>query len=200
MFEPSQQPTTSATAISSGALPSPVVGKCGLPCVKPRHEIIPTPIISAIPCAQELLELKAYCNFKTAIANCPMAVDMDVKHIFMPIIQCLQAKLAFSGFHHDYLGQIQQTGAILLTHIRPLTHGAYKANWWYNGKNKCSTFFPESWDRKKVIAKIIEAYANPVKTEPRPNGGYRITGKTSEGLNVDILIDRKGLITSVPTI
>ncbi|HVX00945.1 MAG TPA: EndoU domain-containing protein [Candidatus Babeliaceae bacterium] len=161
-----------------------------------RHEIIPTPIISAIPCAQELLQLKAYCKFKTAIANCPMAVDMDVKHIFMPIIQCLQTKLALSGFHHDYLWQIQQTGAIILTDIKPLTHGAYQANWWHEGKKKCSTFFPTSWDRKKVIAKIIEAYENPSNIELCSNGSYRIEGTTSEGLDVNIFINPQGIITS----
>jgi hypothetical protein len=64
-----------------------------------------------------------------------------------------------AGFHHDYLGQLEKAGAIIVTNKRMGPHGFYMADISIAGRTyRNKTFFPQEWPQEKVIHKIYEVY------------------------------------------
>jgi hypothetical protein len=89
------------------------------------------------------------------------------------------------GFHHDFMGIIEQSGLIIFTDKVVNKFGCYEAKIWFNGIKKDKSFFPAHWTYEQVIGKICEAYDNFIATgaqnfEITPKGIYRLWGYTSE--------------------
>jgi hypothetical protein len=189
-----QQITASAVP---QAVPVPVRG-CGLPCGSQKHYFIPDSIASCVPSAQELAALELCYNNKikgfAGIGNNLVTFAFD--HILAPSIECLKKGMKLTGFHHDSLGKMQKSGVITFTDVIIMRDGTYRAKWWYKGQSKTSSFFPQQWDRKKVMDKIVEAYNSCSSHELQPNGNWLRQGVTSEGIKVEIMIAKDGKIIS----
>jgi len=99
------------------------------------------------------------------------------------------------GFHHDYLGAIKRNGIVKLTDITQHAHGFYEAKIWYKGKSKFSGFFPDAWNRERVMQAITEALQdnNPLLWSNKHHAWQKI-GTTSEGVKVLVSIDNSGLV------
>lgn len=77
-------------------------------------------------------------------------------------------------------------------------NGVYRAQVIINGVVDYKTFFPCNWQRKKVIAKIIEAYDNFIASGVEAifhKGKYSCVGTTNEGINIQMHITLSGNIT-----
>ena len=77
-----------------------------------------------------------------------------------------------------------------------IEHDFYKADIIFNGKvYPDKVFFPSTWSREKVMAKIMEAYdyfkdngAHAIKD----NNKYIIRGKTQEGIVIEMYFTSSG--------
>ena len=96
----------------------------------------------------------------------------NLKHLFCGEIKNGKLK----GFHHarSYPERIKR-----IIHP-PNEHGVYGAIYCYQGKSHYSTFFPNEWDRIKVMQKVNESFRNPIKKMQ-----HGIRGRTIEGMEID---------------
>lgn len=92
-----------------------------------------------------------------------------------------------TGYHSELLNDSR--GSIKEVTDGPDGNGVYRARIEVDGKEKDSTFFPNSWDAETTIAKIEEAYLNKrhILTSG-DNDKYR--GITDEGIIIDMWISR----------
>jgi len=105
------------------------------------------------------------------------------------------------GFHHDFMGAIEQSGLIKFVNKVIDKTGVYSATIIVNGTEiPGKTFFPAIWSRKQVMAAIFEAYDNFKKSgiEPvlRNDLKYKIRGITKEGIEIEMYVTQNMLITS----
>ncbi len=171
---------------------------CGAACTSTRHLIELKALEHILLSSGELERLAGtYNNICKSFAEINFkSIIINFEHIFGPEITCIKKGLELSGFHHDFMGLIEKTGLITFRYVKKGIHGVYGANWYYNGKEKYSTFFPKSWDRVKVMEKIMEAYKNSKLPELTSQGNWQIKGITSEGIKIDIIIDKLGKVIS----
>jgi len=111
-----------------------------------------------------------------------------------------------SGFHHDFMGAIEKSGVLKFMRKGVEKNGCYLADVIVDGSRiRDKTFFPQSWSREKVVNKIYEAYENFIKNgaivKEERGGKYLINGFTSEGIEVEMYITKKGQIaTAYPVV
>lgn len=121
------------------------------------------------------------------------AIWTDYEHLFGPNIKinCKTGEIVLTGFHHDYLGKIRESGLIEFGNIKPGPFETYEADWSYGEvEPKGSTFFPETWSPSKVILKIEEALKNPVgQSFELEKGNWSLVGMTSEGLKIKMIFE-----------
>lgn len=127
-------------------------------------------------------------------------IKVPYKHIFVPEIAPTKNGLKFTGFHHDYLNALENSGIVKITNRVMGKHGVYEAKVWIDGRPEIKTFFPSDWSRNKVIAKIFEAYDDFIKKggihfEIKGNK-YTCYGMTKEGIEIKMHITKKGQITT----
>jgi len=60
-------------------------------------------------------------------------------------------------------------------------------------KRSRSTFFPQNWSEQRIKEEIAFAYGNK---QPVGNKQFEFVGKTTDGIDVTIFIDKSGNITS----
>ncbi len=171
---------------------------CGAACTSTRHLIELKALEHILLSSEEIKRLAdTYNNICKSFAEIDFkSIIINFEHIFGPEIRCIKKGLELSGFHHDFMGLIEKTGLITFRRVREGVHGVYGAYWYYNGKEKYSTFFPKSWDRIKVMEKIMEAYGNSKAPRLTSLGNWEFKGVTSEGIKMAIIIDKFGKITS----
>ncbi len=129
---------------------------------------------------------------------------IDLKHIFIPVLQKRFGKIRLYGFHHDCLDKLCKEGIVTLRNVVRHASGVFKADIkfagiWEEGK----TFFPPSWSRGKVTKKIAEACGNLLNAPKRTKDGrlWMAFGKTEEGLKLRIIFSDSGrIISSYPVI
>jgi Bacterial EndoU nuclease len=151
---------------------------------------------------------KTYDRTKDGFAEFAHAkVTMEYEHILgMELDLTKKGKLAIDGFHHDLKNAIEKNNILDFTNKIFNEHKCYKVKIFNNGDYvKTSTFFPAEWQRDKVVRKIYEAYEefkNSGRTPKSiPNGTYKIKGFTKEGIEIEMVITRKGTIkTAYPKI
>ncbi len=90
-----------------------------------------------------------------------------------------------SGYHHNNINSQAKLSNVSATD----KFGVYKATIEIDGRTKFSTFFPESWDRIKVLKSIKEAHSTIKSNEA---GWY--TGTTNEGMKIKMWISDNGMI------
>ena len=124
----------------------------------------------------------------------------DIEHIFD-----LQFRLDKSGqlkrvhgFHHDYMRMFERSGLIEVLEEKAGPGGCYKLKFRVNGVEDEKTFFPAHWTREKVIEKIAEA-SNNIKTIIKIDwrGAKILRGITSDGIEIQLIIESDGSLTSV---
>ncbi len=171
---------------------------CGAACTSTRHLIELKALEHILLSSEEIKRLAGtYNNICKSFAEIDFkSIIINFEHIFGPEIRCGKKTISLSGFHHDLRGLIEKSGIIHFSHILEGPYKVYRANWYYNGIKKCSTFFPKLWNREKVIEKIIEACQNIESILPQPNGTFQLTGITSEGLKIEMIINELGTMTS----
>lgn len=125
---------------------------------------------------------------------------IDYEHIFMPCLSknCKRNFFKLDGFHHDYLGKIQDTRIFEFKNIQYGKDGIYKVQWHYQGASKYSTFFPKDWVPSKVIQKIEESLKNIIEIEQRGLARFKIIGKT-QGLFIETIVDIENLSAKIVT-
>ncbi len=152
-------------------------------------------------------------RFDGVIIQCgekSLAVSADYEHLFMFEIkqhykkkfkQCIPR---LNGFHHDYLGKLEESGIVRYVNIKEGLHGTYKADVIVNGiKFEGKTFFPQFWNHEKVLEKIFESLQNLIdKPILQKNGNWQFKGITSEGIKIETIVDVKNekIITAFPKI
>ncbi|MGE0009715.1 MAG: EndoU domain-containing protein [Candidatus Babeliales bacterium] len=109
------------------------------------------------------------------------------------------------GFHHDFLGILEEKGVITLENLKIGEFGEYMADVIWNGTKTAKTFFPKHWTRTQVLESIIEAYENfkatGIKKGPELDGKYHIKSKTNSGMEIEMYIDNKcNIVTAYPVI
>jgi hypothetical protein len=107
------------------------------------------------------------------------------------------------GFHSDFEGKIEKAGKIIFSHQEQGPNGIYRAIVEYAAIKSEKTFFPKSWDWDKVIEKVIEALKTvDLRSDATHNEDrIRVFPYTSEGIQLDILLDRASgqVLTVYPT-
>lgn len=125
-------------------------------------------------------------------------VKLGPEHLLVPELEVTKEGIVrFSGFHHDFMGIIEESGIIQLTNKVVDQFGCYRADVWFNGKSVPKSFFPKEWPREKAIAKVFEAYDQFIATgatnfEISPGGKYKLVGYTTEGIKIENIITKKG--------
>jgi hypothetical protein len=143
-----------------------------------------------VPLAQELSHLEKMFNGIRTFAN--KAVTFSFEHFFEGEIY-RNGKLG--GFHHDYLGNFRKANPHLVQITKQLPHGFYEAEVYCNGRWFTKTFFPDAWDRPKIMYKVFEAFDNSASRE----SGLRtiLTGTITEGIEIETIIEKNArIITS----
>jgi hypothetical protein len=112
----------------------------------------------------------------------------------------LGSLLDLSGFHHDFMGAVEKSKVFKFLNKVIKENGCYSADIVVDGKTFPKTFFPQHWSQKEVAEKIYEAYHNFIKSgvplELGRGGKYFIKGCTNEGIEIEMYITQKGLITT----
>jgi hypothetical protein len=128
-------------------------------------------------------------------------IKVPYKHILVPEISATKNGLKLTGFHHDYLNVLENSGIVKITNKIMGKHGIYKADVWLDGKLfKDKTFFPPDWTRQKIISKIYETYDDFISKgamgKLTKDGKYIIRGTTSEGIEIEMYITKSAQITT----
>ncbi len=108
----------------------------------------------------------------------------------------------WSGFYHDFMGTVENSGLVQFAEKVVDEHGFYTAKVTMDGIKKMRTFFPQHWTPEKVISKILEAYDHFTNNgsknyEQLPNGTYLVTGLIEEGIELEIHITKEGQMTFI---
>ncbi len=168
---------------------------CNTLCVEKRHLIDVEEIKAIFKGIYQILK-KKFTDILFEIEGKIIKVSIDFKHIFEPEIRCLRTDFKLSGFHHDYLGQIEELGIIQFTDIINGPNGVYSAKWWYKGIDKRSTFFPKNWSREKVCEVILEACEQPRLIKKADSGNITLRGLTKEEITIEFVVNPEGKITT----
>lgn len=101
------------------------------------------------------------------------------------------------GFHHDYLGKLEQTGAIRVEVVNRSAGGFYEAKVQVVGMltNPPKAFFPQHWTRQEVVMCISETYQKCIQQnilpEIKPGGGNLLKAKIGDWIELYFHIDDK---------
>jgi hypothetical protein len=117
-------------------------------------------------------------------------------------LQIKRIERSFSGFHHDYLCELENSGVVQLLNkqVCPKT-GVIKADVVWNGVKQQKTLFPSHWTREQVIEKILEAYKNFQDVPKFHNGKWIVESMTNEGMKIKIVISEQAkVMTAYPLI
>lgn len=138
---------------------------------------------------------KGFAEFANKCIKFPLA------HIFTIEFKLGKDGISLSGFHHDPMNIIEKSGILKFANKKFGKNGIYKAKVFFNGNEYNKTFFPTDWSREKVISKIYEAYddfiSNGANATVTKGGQYKISGLTSEGIEIEMYITKKGRVTTV---
>jgi hypothetical protein len=124
-------------------------------------------------------------------------ISLYYLHIFgLDFSASTNTKIDLKGFHHDYNKQVEDGGIIQFNIERgPNKSGCYSAVLSYDSKVFASkNFFPSNWTRAEVVSKIREAYDNKELITKKAEGTYEIKGQTTEGIDILMRVNNKGLI------
>jgi hypothetical protein len=129
---------------------------------------------------------------------------VDFKHV-MGIKTWFNKKGEFewTGFHHDYLGQLERIGAIIVTNKRMGPYGFYIADITINGTTYTNqSFFPQNWTRQKIAEKIFEAYEHFLAHEASKFVNstlekYPLLAKIQEGIEIEMIVSSAGKAITV---
>lgn len=113
-----------------------------------------------------------------------------------------------SGWHYDFDRRIERAKRVdgyTLEIEKRKQHsiGLYRFNWGVAGEmhKKISTFFPYTWNIKKVQRKIVEAYKYARKhhcaVQEERNGRFSLIGLTQEGISIKMIIGADGRVVTV---
>ncbi|MDR3550119.1 MAG: EndoU domain-containing protein [Candidatus Babeliales bacterium] len=161
------------------------------------HFITPDELKPVITNAKDWERLvKVFDGTLTTPSECGKAASIwtDYQHVMSPIItsNCKTGQLRLSGFHHDFLGQIKESGLIEYINTIKHPHGFYACHWKYgNAEKKFSGFFPDNWSPNKVMSKVHEALKNNPIIKLDKRGNWTAFGKISEGIDVLIVLETK---------
>ena len=102
------------------------------------------------------------------------------------------------GWHHGFLKDFEQKQLIKIINKIEKNGCAYiDFHWPYGKKIDYTTLFPESWDYHKINAKIKEASQNVINIIEQEGKyekfGKTIIGKTSEGIEIKIVLKRDSI-------
>jgi len=110
--------------------------------------------------------------------------------------------LDLSGFHHDFMGAVENSKVFKFLNKVIKENGCYSADIVVDGKTFEKTFCPQRWAQETVISKIHEAYANFRKSgaiAPEKGGKYVIDGLTNEGITIRMFVTKRGeIVTAYP--
>ncbi len=125
---------------------------------------------------------------------------IDLKHIFIPSVKKGWRALEARGFHHDLMETIIEAGVVELDNVEWLANGIKRAKMTFNGAvAPQKTFFPSHWTRETVVKKIVEACKNLVDLPAWDDGMWTMSGVTSEGVGVYVVVNESGrIITAYP--
>ena len=119
----------------------------------------------------------------------PKITEIDWEHIFNGTRNKAMNKI--NGYHSTYL----HPEFMHRIYTRPGLDVAFKAAV-KNIKIYPTSIFPDNWDGKKIIEKIIEAYKNPIHES---EAFCTIIGQTKEGIEIRLIFDKQGkLKTAFP--
>jgi hypothetical protein len=133
----------------------------------------------------------------------------NYQHYLQPDIRVkAQGIIELSGWHYDFGRKIEDSkrvGNYVLVIEKRKQHpvGLYRFDWGVKGQlhKKISTFFPYTWNIKKVQRKIIEAYKYARKhhctVQEERNGRFSLTGLTKEGISIKMIIGADGRVVTV---
>jgi len=133
-------------------------------------------------------------------------ISLDYEHVLgIEISMRNGVPFKIGGFHHDPEYAFRKNGALKFKDTIKARGAFYKSDIFYDGRLLASkSFFPASWSRNKVVAKIFEAYKNFEKSgeEPTPlaNGRYRIREKIRGGTIIEMYIKNGIILTAYPLI
>lgn len=98
-----------------------------------------------------------------------------------------------NGFHYE--GMPNSNGKIVGNIDTPNEFGVYRANVEINGVSKGpkSTFFPKEWTPQQVIDAVNEAFNSKVLIK-----NNRYIGKTSTGMEIEIILKKDKIISAYP--
>jgi len=161
----------------------------------------------------EIVELKKKFDcVQNCVVDCTKKgfAEFNNKHIKIPYEHILGIELKWndlkntlsgvSGFHHDFMGIIENSGLLKFVRKGVEKNGCYLADILLDGARvPGKTFFPQHWSREKVISKIYEAYESFIKSGVIPlekGGKYIIEGLTQEGINIRMFITKNGQVAT----
>jgi|GEM_PF-3859574 len=116
-----------------------------------------------------------------------------IYHIALPEIDCPTPSATcplckLKGFHHDYLGKIEQSHSIQFNHISGNPkRSVYHAGIDYQHLSKESTFFPQDWTLRQVAQEIATAIRK-AKVISHSSNGAILQGAASDGTQIIFLI------------
>ncbi len=134
-------------------------------------------------------------RFPEHMINDPKSIRFEHEHLRKPDIRvkCSKAipEYSVSGFHHDPMGKVENSGLIDIRNKKELPHGCYAYEWKYdNADFKLSTFFPKEWSSAEVYEKVLESMKNTKEIKYKVgNGCYTHIGTTVNGLEIEALIE-----------
>lgn len=167
----------------------------------------------------EIVELKKKFDcMQNCVVDCAKKgfAEFSNKHIKIPYEHILGIELKWneakntlsgiSGFHHDFMGAVENSGLLTFVKKGVEKNGCYLADIIVdNARVPGKTFFPQNWSREKTISKIHEAYDNFIKNGAtayvEKRGKYVLQGMTEEGIKIEMYITRNGqILTAYPVV
>ena len=141
-------------------------------------------------------QLELLKNYVPSNPKIPKITEIDWEHIFNGGWN--KAKDKIVGFHSTYL----HPEFINRMHTMPNAKGIYRVVVKKLKKIKMdpSTMFPDNWDGKKIMEKIIEAYKNPVEISSGRFGETTVEGLTKEGIKIRMVITKTGMLDTAFTL
>lgn len=172
-------------------LKRPICNQHGEPILKKMHQYVPPGLLEKLPSKFELEKLGAQYSrvqLPGKINGQDILAQIDLEHIFLTNIEidCARGRMRMGGFHHDYLGTIEQSGILDIKQGESLSNGIYKINWGYGLGDKPSTMFPKNWTREQVMEKSLEALRH-IRIQDfakENNNRYLVEGVTSDGITI----------------
>lgn len=128
-----------------------------------------------------------------------------LKHIFgIEIEEVVKrsglVKKRLSGFHHDYLENLERNGRISVTKNELNNKFISKKDLLFEGKiYEAKTFFPKQWTYEECIENIAESLRTIDSAPKLDKGRWVVEARTHDGIKIVHVIEQNGkLVTSYP--